>query len=300
MLSISVVTPSLNQGRFLRETLDSVLSQSYGCLEYVVVDGGSTDHTLTVLAAAGAQVRWTSEPDSGQADAVNKGIRSTSGDIIGWLNSDDLYRPGALQTVADYFGAHPGVDIVYGDADVIDQSGAVRGRYPTAAWDADGLIERCFLCQPAVFFRRRLVERFGALDERLHYCMDYEYWLRLSAAGARFGYVPRVLAATRLHPDTKTLGARLRVHAEIDRVLRDKTGRVPDGWLVNHAHTWLELHGITSAATPLRFGALSAALYIVLSVRWHGWPSRGVLRLGGQRIVGGALRRMGLLPRPSA
>jgi glycosyltransferase involved in cell wall biosynthesis len=292
VLSFSVVTPSLNQGRFLAETLRSVVSQAYPCLEYVVVDGGSTDRSLEILASHDGSVRWTSEPDAGQAHAVNKGIRSTTGAVIGWLNSDDVYRPGALEAVASYFAANPAVDVVYGDADVIDASSVVNGRYPTAPWDPAQLKQRCFLAQPAVFFRRRVVDRYGALDKRLHFCMDYEYWLRLAAGGARFAYLPRVLAATRLHPDTKTLGSRLQVHTEIDRVLRSTTGRVPDGWLVNHAHTWLELHGVTSAATPLRFGLSSAALYMALSLRWNGLPSAGLVRLAARRILGGLVYQL--------
>jgi hypothetical protein len=178
--------------------------------------------------------------------------------------------------------------------------GTVRGRYATAEWDPRMLPERCFVCQPAAFFRRRVVERWGLLDERLQYAMDYEYWLRLAKAGARFSYLPRVLAATRLHAETKTLGSRLAVHAETDRVLLGRTGRVPDGWLVNHAHTWLELRGFTSAATPLRFGVLSALLYVALSLRWNGGVSIGLLGLGGRRVVGGVLRLMGLYTRSMA
>jgi glycosyltransferase involved in cell wall biosynthesis len=289
VLSVSVVTPSLNQGRFLADTLRSVGSQGYACLEHVVVDGGSTDQTVQILAQHRGTLRWTSEPDTGQAHAVNKGIYSTAGAVIGWLNSDDVYRPGAIQAVADYFQANPSADVVYGDADLIDAAGLVTGRYPTAAWDPAQLQHRCFLAQPAVFFRRGVVDRFGVLDERLQFCMDYEYWLRLAAGGARFAYLPRVLAASRLHPETKTLGSRLEVHTEIDRVLRAMTGRVPDGWLVNHAHTWLELRGITSSATPLRFGVSSAALYMALSLRWNGLPSAGLVRLAARRILGGAL-----------
>lgn len=234
--SVSVITPSLNQARFLGRTLRSVAGQGLPDLDHFVVDGGSTDGTLDVLrAAARPGLRWVSEPDRGQAQAVNKGISGTSGEIIAWINSDDIYYPGTIAGVLDHFAANPEVDVVYGAAQHIDADDAVIDRYPTRAFDAGRLRQVCFICQPAAFFRRRCVATSGPLDERLQYCMDYEFWLRLARAGARFSYLPRVLSGSRLHRDAKTLRARPAVHREVVDMFRRTTGSVPLRWLLGRA-----------------------------------------------------------------
>ena len=195
-LTVSVITPSLDQGRFLGRTLASVAAQEPPALEHHVIDGGSTDQTLDVLrAAARPGLSWVSERDRGQAHAVNKGIARTRGDVIAWINSDDVYFPGAFAAAAGFLQAHPQVDVVYGLALHIDADDRPVSPYPTEAFDPARLHDFCLLCQPATFFRRRCVERYGLLDERLHYCMDYEYWLRLARSGARFAHLPVVLAA---------------------------------------------------------------------------------------------------------
>lgn len=235
MTAISIITPSLNQGRFLERTIQSVLSQKIEGLEYYVVDGGSTDESPSILARYRDRLQWRSEPDRGQAHAVNKGIRRARGEIIGWLNSDDIYYPGALAAVLQFFAAHPEAEILYGEANHIDERDRVLALYPTEDWDYGRLQEICFLCQPAVFFRRRLVERVGLLDEGLHYCMDYEYWLRIGRT-TPFHRIPQSLAGSRLYPDNKTLGSRLAVHREINDMFRRRLGRVPAKWLFGYAH----------------------------------------------------------------
>jgi glycosyltransferase involved in cell wall biosynthesis len=228
---------------FIERTLQSVVTQSAPGLEieHVVFDGGSSDNTIEILERFNPPLRWVSECDSGQANAINKGIRATSGEIIGWLNSDDIYYPGALVAAAEIFRDHPEADVVYGCADHIDEEDRVIDRYPTEPWDFKRLTENCILCQPAVFFRRLCVESWGLLDERLHYCMDYEYWIRLARSGARFYYLSnRKLAGSRLHAETKTLGARLKVHAEINTMLRRSLSKTPTRWLFNYAHAVTE------------------------------------------------------------
>jgi len=240
-LKFSIVTPSYNQGHFIERTLASVACQGGAEIEHVVFDGGSTDNTVAVLKGFTPPVRWVSEKDRGQTDAVNKGIRATDGEIIGWLNSDDIYYPGAIDQVARYFKDHPDIDIVYGKADHIDIEDVPFEEYPTEKWDFERLKHHCFLCQPAVFIRRRVVEKFGLLDESLHYCMDYGYWIRLALADARFGYIDTKLAGSRIYPGNKTMGSRMKVHREINDMLKKLVGTVPDKWLLNYAHTVAEL-----------------------------------------------------------
>ncbi len=263
-MKFSIVTPSFNQARYIGRTLESVASQAGVALEHVVRDGGSTDGTVALLEAFRPAVRWVSGPDGGQADAVNAGIAASDGEIIGWLNSDDVYFPGALERVAGRFAEDDGIDVIYGLADHIDADDRVISAYPTRPWDPGRLRTDCFLCQPAVFFRRRVVERFGPLDASLRYCMDYEYWLRLARGGARFDYLEARLAGSRLHEETKTLGSRLPVHEEINDMLRRTLGHVPARWLVHYAHA----HAQQGGAPGGRLAVLAEALRA--SRRWNG------------------------------
>ena len=235
-LKFSIVTPSFNQGEFIRRTVLSVARQQGVAVEHVVVDGGSSDCTVDVLREFGPLVKWVSEKDKGQAHAVNKGIVATDGDIIGWLNSDDIYYPGALKRVAKYFREHPDIDVVYGQADHIDVHDWAFEDYPTEPWDFERLHDTSFICQPALFLRRRVIEQHGLLDESLHYCMDYEYWLRLGRAGVKFGYLEEKLAGSRLYADNKTLGSKVKVHREINDMFKRRFGKTPKRWLKNYAH----------------------------------------------------------------
>ena len=244
-MDISIVTPSFNQGQFIERTLQSVADQRRALpeqvtLEHVVFDGGSTDNTVEILQNFKPEVNFVSEKDQGQTDAINKGIRATSGTIIGWLNSDDIYYPGAVAKALAFFNNHPEVDVVYGQADHIDVHDKAFESYPSDSWNFERLQEQCFLCQPAVFFRRRVIEQYGLLDETLSYCMDYEYWLRLGKAGVQFAYTEEKWAGSRLYADNKTLGARVLVHKEINDMFKKKFGSVPYRWLLNYAHAVVE------------------------------------------------------------
>lgn len=234
-MKISVVTPSFNQGEFIERTVQSVLTQQYPDFDYLVMDGGSTDQTVAVLKRYEQQLTWISEPDRGQAHAVNKAIHQTESDIIGWLNSDDVYYPNALKTVCEFFAAHPDVDVVYGEADFIDRKDGIIKPYPTEAWDLARFKSCCYISQPATFFRRRVVEKYGDLDEQLHFCMDYEYWLRLALHGAKFAYLPTILAGARVYAETKTSSGYVKANAEAVSMLAKHLGYVPAEWVVRDA-----------------------------------------------------------------
>ena len=231
--SITIVTPSFNQGPFIRETIESVLGQHYPNLDYVVTDGGSTDGTVDILKSYGRRLRWVSERDQGQAHAVNKGVTLGRGEIIGWLNSDDLYTPGALEAVARGFLQRRDVHVLYGEADNVLADGTFFRRYPTASFDYQRLAHECFICQPATFFRRAAFAEVGGLDITLHYCMDYDLWIRLGHR-FRFGHLPAVLARSRLHTEAKTLARRKHVFQEIIRTVRRHYGFVPFSWVYGY------------------------------------------------------------------
>lgn len=232
----TIITPSFNQGKYVKRTIQSVLSQGMAGTEYLVFDGGSKDETVSILKSFENSIQWVSEPDRGQAHAVNKGLKAAKGEIIGWLNSDDIYYPGALQAVKEIFENHPEINILYGMADHIDINDAIIEPYYNEEWNFDRLKDVCFICQPAVFFRKSIIERFGCLDETFNFCMDYDYWLRIGKLQP-FYYLKEKIAGSRLHPETKTLGSRVEVHEEILRMFKRKVGKVPSQWVHNHAYT---------------------------------------------------------------
>jgi len=277
-MKVSIVTPSFNQGQFIERTLRSVASQTGADIEHVVFDGGSTDDTVAILKRFTPPVRWVSNKDNGQANAVNKGIQGTDGEIIGWLNSDDIYYPGAVACIVKFFEANPEIDVVYGMADHIDLEDRAFESYPTEAWNFDQLKETCFICQPALFFRRRVVEKHGMLDESLHYCMDYEYWLRLGRASVRFAFLEEKLAGSRLYAENKTLAARVKVHREINDMFKKLFGRVPDRWLLNYAHAVVESK-TNRDERPRSFMLHLLATSINAAWRWNGTVSHTMMRI---------------------
>lgn len=214
-LTISVVTPSYNQAEFLEQTIQSVLAQGEASWEYWVIDGGSIDGSREILSHYSGIINWVSEPDRGQAHAINKGWRRCTGDILAWLNADDVYLPGCFDRVREYFARHPEVDMLYGECFFIDEEGKIIGQYPSKPWDFIEFVKKSinFIPQPSVFFRRSVLDSVGWLDENLHYCMDMDYWLRIGLRH-RVEHIQMPLAALRLHPRTKTHTATLKMAEE--------------------------------------------------------------------------------------
>lgn len=206
---VSIITPSYNQALFLEGTIRSVLLQGYPNLEYIIIDGGSTDGSVEIIKKYEPWLAyWVSEKDKGQSQAINKGLRRASGEIIAWLNSDDTYLPGTISTVVQTI-EDKRADIVFGECNLVDQNGSLLSHYKT---DAPITLKKLILSwkyhfgcppQPAVFFHRQVLETIGVLDESLHYTLDYDYWLR---AVQKYQFIPinRILANYIVHPQSKT------------------------------------------------------------------------------------------------
>jgi len=231
---VSIITPSLNQAQFLEQTLKSVHSQDYPRLEHIVIDGGSTDGSVEIIRAHENRIAsWVSEPDQGQTDAINKGFARAQGEVVAWLNSDDLYYPGAVSRALARFRADPDLDIVYGDGSLITSDGAFLGyMHQVEPFNRHRLLS-CYnyISQPTTFFRRSTLERLGWLDTGLNYIMDWDLWCRLADAGCKFHYEPSLLAADRQYPTTKTRSGGAQRLAEI-RALGQRHGRswLPHGY----------------------------------------------------------------------
>ena len=287
-LSISIVTPSYNQGEFIERTINSVLSQMIPSMEYIIVDGASSDNTLEVIKKYSNQLILISEADQGQAHAVNKGLNMSKFDIIGWLNSDDIYYAGTIDKVIEIFETNPEVDVIYGKADFIDRNNKFMGICPVEPWNLQRLKTMCYLAQPAVFFRRSVVEKHGGLDENLNYCMDYEYWLRLGLSGAKFKFIDTRLAASRLYLGTKTVGEHSKVQEEVLHMLGRYFSKIPDKWFISYAAAF------ANDEKNLRAPKLSFFMYVyykalLVAVKQNGITSGFFLSLKLPWIVFDAL-----------
>jgi len=213
---ISIVTPSLNQGRFLSQCIESVLTQNYPNLEFIIIDGGSTDETISVIKKYESEIHyWISEPDDGQSDAINKGFRRASGDLVAWLNADDYYLPGTFCKVAEGYRLHQTAPFYFGDGLRVDEIGGVISNFfPTGRliFDHQALVMGLnYILQPSTFINHEALVKVGYLDISLHYGMDSDLWMRLSAFGIPY-VIDSVLSATREYSTTKTAsGSFLRV-----------------------------------------------------------------------------------------
>ena len=203
---VSIITPSYNQARYLEQTMLSVLEQDYARIEYWVIDGGSDDGSQEIIQSyADRLAGWVSEKDNGQADGVNKGLAKATGEIIGWLNSDDLYYPGAIRAAVEAFKQHPEASFVFSDVESIDENGQPFHLMRYGDWKLPDLMTSHIIGQPGVFMRREVLEQAGYLDLSYNYLLDVQLWIRMAAIAEPF-YVPgAVWAAARMHSGAKNI-----------------------------------------------------------------------------------------------
>jgi len=259
---VSIVTPTYNMGRFLAETMDSVLTQDYPNIEYIVMDGGSTDQTVEILRdyerRYPGRFTWISEKDGGQSDAINKGFLRCKGPIFTFLNSDDTYLPGAVRAAVDAFLAHPEAAVVYGDAWYTDEQNAIIKKYPVDPYDYERLGTLCHICQPAAFLRAEAFREAGMLNVDLHLTLDYDLWLKISAKHPMFK-IDRPMANSRMWADNKTLSRRRTTFREVVQILRHHRGYVPLNWTYGYASFLLDgKDGFYEVSRP-SIGGLSLA-----------------------------------------
>jgi glycosyltransferase involved in cell wall biosynthesis len=283
--TVSVVTRSYNQVHSIEQTISSVAYQDWPAIEHIVVDVGSTDGTLETLKQYEKQVTWCLQTNPTPAEAINKGLQLSRGEIIGWLDASDIYYPGAISSVARFFAANPDVDFVYGNADLIGD-GEVVEPWPAGPWDFAAFQTNFFIRRPAAFFRRSVIQRCGLLDTRFSPWTEYEYWLRLAQAGCRFAYLDRTLAASRMDPGKKALPA----CAELNDMLVERLGFVPDSRLYEHADMVLGQRP-ESFAGGVRFIVAREARAMLAALRWNHCVSR---KMGGTifRKIGSRVRRL--------
>ncbi len=279
--TLSIITPSLNQASFLGEALRSVRTQQYTSYEHLVLDGASSDHTIALLQQAQSNdnsLLWQSHPDGGQSHALNEGFARARGEIIGWLNADDRYRPDCFEYVTRAFAEHPEIDILYGDYTFIDEAGHHLALRREIEFNHFILKYHRVLYIPttATFFRRRIFDEGHRLRPDLHYAMDLEFFLRLADAGYRFHHLPRVLADFRIHAASKStryIEHQRKEHREIVLTSTPLARHLPSPRLRQSAASFLQI-----PAACLRW---SEKL-----LRGFYWPERRAILFAEEQIRG--------------
>jgi glycosyltransferase involved in cell wall biosynthesis len=286
---VSIVTPSYNQGPFIRATIESVLAQDYPNLEYIIMDGGSTDETASVVREYASRLTWISEKDRGQSHAINKGFRRARGSILSWINSDDVLLPGAVGKAVRALEENPAFGAVYGEGYLIDREGKVTGRFPhTQPFNLWRLVYVSdYILQQSTYFRRSALDDVGLLDEDLHYSMDWDLLIRIGLRHP-IGYLPEYLGCLREYPEAKSFAGGAPRAREITRMLRRHTGRrFPPGAVIYGLDTYRRIWSQRIAAKtpgPLKFVARGAQRLVMAGCgvlidrairRSQGWYSDG-------------------------
>lgn len=262
---VSIITPSYNQGKYIRQTIESVLTQDYENLEYIIIDGGSTDDTLDIIRDYEGKLTYVSERDNGQSDAINKGFKMARGDIVAWLNSDDVYEPGCVSRAVAEFENNEKLGLVYGDGYIIDEAGTkIKVFEYTQEFDYWKLVNFWdYIMQPATFFKRKTLQEAGYLDVNLQYCMDWDLWIKLAAI-SEVKYISELLACSREYSETKTSTGGEKRLKEIVALLQKYSGKSsPLGVESYRASTFYTKHA--NAIYPIR---KFAGLYLTYKHKW--------------------------------
>lgn len=220
MTLVSIITPSFNQASYLEQTIQSVLDQDHADIEYLIIDGGSIDGSVDIIKKYTSRLAyWVSEKDSGQADAINKGMRRAKGDIVAWLNSDDYYLPGTVTAAVKAFDANPDAVLVYADMLAVDEHGQTFNTFRYKQLTLEDLLSFQIIGQPAVFMRRAAFEKAGGLDTSFHFLLDHHLWIRIAAQGRTIVHIPQTWAAARYHAEAKNRAKASEFGREAFRIL---------------------------------------------------------------------------------
>lgn len=290
---VTIVTPCLNSGSFIAHTIESVLSQGYPNLDYILVDGGSTDGTAEIIESYVARhphhMRLIAEADGGVAEALQKGLAAASGEIFAYINADDTYFPGALLQAVDSLRAHPDVAGVYGNANWIDEAGEVIDSYPTEPFSREALAQSCCICQPACFLRTTALREVGGFNPEFQVVFDYELWLRI-AQRHHLLKIDALIANSRMHRANKTLRQRKIGFKETVKALRKYHGYVPFRWV--HSYASFLIDGRDQFFEPLEpsFTKFIFALFVGTLINWSS-PVRFWKEWTGVMSVSAFVRR---------
>lgn len=269
---VTIVTPSFNQGRFIRATIESVLSQDYPHIEYIIMDGGSTDETASVAAEYAGRLTFVSEKDRGQSHAINKGFQMANGELVSWLNSDDVILPGAVSHAVSAYKENPSLGAVYGEGYLIDYYGAVTKRFPATEpfnlWKLVYLSD--YILQQTVYFRRAIFAEIGYLDESLNWGMDWDILIRI---GKRYPmrYIPEYMGCLREYEAAKTFSGGGKRHRELALIMRNHGGiKYPPGYFTYGLDTWQKICcDFLDAHTPPPLAKISKKVQQLLTYAVH-------------------------------
>ena len=243
-MKVSIITPSYNQANFIERTIQSILTQSHDDIEYIIMDGGSTDGTVEILKKYSDRIIWRSEKDKGQSNGINKGLKIATGDVIAYLNSDDTYEPDAIKRVVNFFQKNPDKKWVYGKCKIINENDREIRKSITAyknillkKYSYSKLLSENFISQPATFWRRELFSEIGYFNEDEHFCMDYEYWLRIGKKYSA-GVINRYLANFRYYINSKSGGVNKKQFQDELRIAKKFGGNYTLSILLHRINYW--------------------------------------------------------------